>query len=308
MSKLHRKEILLFVIVAAVVFGLLWPRQEVPSVTESSSLRDFLGRQITLPAEKPLRIVSLSPSNTEILFALGAGDRVVGVTTYCDYPAEAKKLPKVGGFQNPDLETIVQMNPDVVFASGALQAQIIKALERAGIPVVAIEPHSMPEVLHAIELVGLIIGEQENAAQLSNELSYVLDKVRRSQKPGEKPRVFVEVWDLPLITVGGKSYISDVIVQAGGINVAAAKHGDYVPVDFETLYTYNPEIYLITHRGGLGDGNTLITAKPELKDIAAIKQRQIYTIVDDFLARPGPRSFIALEQVAAILQGNGERK
>lgn len=306
------KGVLLYLILIGAVLGLLWPRYQSPPTAEFDGLHDFVGRQITLPAAKPMRIVSLSPGNTEILFALGAGDRVVGVTDYCDYPASAKERPKVGGFQNPDLETIVQMQPDIVFASGAFQTQTIVALERAGIPVVAIEPHSMPEVLRAIELVGLLIGEKANASRLNDQLAQVLAKVRAAGQQDNKPQVFVEVWDLPFMTIGGKSYISDVIAQAGGVNVAAGRAGDYIPADFETLYTYNPDVYLVAHRGVLAGGETMVTGKPELQDIAAIKQQRVYVIVDDFLARPGPRSFIAMEQVATILQvksrENGDSK
>jgi iron complex transport system substrate-binding protein len=306
MGVMRLKGMLLYLLLIGAVLGLLWPRSQPLTGTESAELHDFVGREITMPAAKPMRIVSLSPGNTEILFALGAGDRVVGVTDYCDYPAIAKERPKVGGFQSPDLETIVQMQPDIVFASGAFQSQIILALERAGITVVAIEPHSVPDVLRAIELVGLLIGEQDNASQLNRQLGQILDRVRAAAQQGDKPRVFVEVWDLPFMTVGGKSYISDVVAQAGGINVAAGRTGDYIPGDFETLYTYNPDVYLVAHRGGLADGETMVTSKPELQDIAAIKNGQVYTITDDFLARPGPRSFVAMEQVAAILQAKSK--
>jgi ABC-type Fe3+-hydroxamate transport system, periplasmic component len=252
-----------------------------------------------LPSVKPQRIVSMSPGNTEILFALGAGDRVVGVASYSDYPEEAKSKPTIGGYHAPDVEKIVALAPDIVFAMGEVQAHYIQVLEQAGITVVAVEPKTMPEILTAIEAIGNAIGEQERACALCAELAGRLDAVQRLTVQTPPKRVFLEVWDSPLLTVGRRSFINDIITQAGGLNVAAGKDADYTPCDLETLYAYNPEVYVIISHSR-GDMRSLV-ARPELADIAAVKNGQVFQLVDDVLARPSPRSFAGLVDLAEIL-------
>jgi iron complex transport system substrate-binding protein len=252
----------------------------------------------TLPA-KPQRIVSLSPGNTEILFALGAGDRVVGVTSYSDYPEEAKTKPSIGGYHAPDVEKIVALAPDVVFAMGEVQATYIKVLRQAGISVVAVEPKTLPEILAAIGVISEAIGEQERGAALRASLAGRLDEVRRLTAGVPPQRVFIEVWDAPLLTVGNKSFINDIIDQAGGVNVAAGRQVDYTPCDIETLYAYNPDVYIVLSHSRDDDRSFIF--RPELADIAAVRNRQVFQMVDDLIARPGPRSFTGLAELAAIL-------
>lgn len=291
-----------YFVMSLFILIMLLPVQESKTSTRGQ-LQDFLGRSIDIPETKPLRIVSLAPSITEILFAVGAGDRVVGVTTYCDFPEQAKKLPKVGGFQSPDIETIVMMRPDLVLASGQMHYQTIRALEKAGIRVAAIEPQTMEEVLKAIRLIGSLVHEEANGEKLAGELAQKLQNIRTLHAGSDKRRVFVEIWDVPLLTVGAKSYIHDVIVQAGGVNVAGARQVDYLPSDFETLYAYNPDTYLVVRHGVYGKKTEVFT-KFQLNDIQAVRENRIFYVSDDFLARPGPRSFAALEEVAAILHSS----
>ncbi|HEY3426201.1 MAG TPA: cobalamin-binding protein [Negativicutes bacterium] len=250
-------------------------------------------------AAKPQRIVSMSPGNTEILFALGAGDRVVGVTSFCDYPEQAKAKPKIGGFYTPDVETIVTLAPDIVFAAGDVQSRYISSLQQAGIPVVSIEPKTMPEVLAAITVISELIGEQANGAVLHAALANQLEQVHQLTKATTPRRVFLEVWDMPFLTVGSKSFISDIITQAGGISAAIDRDVDYTPCDFETLYAYDPETYITINR--TQEESRTVSNRPELAEITAIKENQVYHMQDDILARPGPRSFTGLAQLAKLL-------
>jgi iron complex transport system substrate-binding protein len=250
-------------------------------------------------AAKPQRIVSMSPGNTEILFALGAGDRVVGVTSFCDYPEQAKAKPKIGGFYTPDVETIVTLAPDIVFAAGDVQSRYISSLQQAGIPVVSIEPKTMPEVLTAITVISELIGEQANGAVLHAALANQLEQVHQLTKATTPRRVFLEVWDMPFLTVGSKSFISDIITQAGGISAAIDRDVDYTPCDFETLYAYDPETYITINR--TQEESRTVSNRPELAEITAIKENQVYHMQDDILARPGPRSFTGLAQLAKLL-------
>lgn len=248
---------------------------------------------------KPQRIVSMSPGNTEIVFALGAGDRVVGVTSYSDYPEEAKTKPTIGGYHAPDVEKIVSLAPDVVFAMTDIQAKYIQILRQAGIRVVAVEPKTLPEILNAIDIISEALGEEERGRQLHQELAGQLDQVRRHVGAAPVKRTFLEVWDTPLLTVGRQSFIHDLITQAGGINVSADKNVDYTPCDIEQLYAYNPEVYVVLSHSR-DDIRSVIT-NPNLAAIQAVKTNQVFSITDDLLQRPGPRSFTGLVKLAEIL-------
>lgn len=248
---------------------------------------------------KPQRIVSMSPGNTEIVFALGAGDRVVGVTSYSDYPEEAKTKPTIGGYHAPDVEKIVSLAPDVVFAMTDIQAKYIQILRQAGIRVVAVEPKTLPEILNAIDIISEALGEEERGRQLHQELAGQLDQVRRHVGAAPVKRTFLEVWDTPLLTVGRQSFIHDLITQAGGINVSADKNVDYTPCDIEQLYAYNPEVYVVLSHSR-DDIRSVIT-NPNLSAIQAVKTNQVFSITDDLLQRPGPRSFTGLVKLAEIL-------
>lgn len=248
---------------------------------------------------KPQRIVSMSPGNTEIVFALGAGDRVVGVTSYSDYPEEAKTKPTIGGYHAPDVEKIVSLAPDVVFAMTDIQAKYIQILRQAGIRVVAVEPKTLPEILNAIDIISEALGEEARGRQLHQELAGQLDQVRRQVGTAPAKRTFLEVWDTPLLTVGRQSFIHDLITQAGGINVSADKNVDYTPCDIEQLYAYNPEVYVVLSHSR--DDIRSVIANPNLAAIQAVKANQVFSITDDLLQRPGPRSFTGLVKLAEIL-------
>lgn len=299
MSRLHIS-LLLCLIAAALGFALAPASTGPRAPDQAGTVRDFLGRAVPVFAVKAERVISLSPSNTEILFALGAGDRVIAVTEYSDYPEAAKEKPRVGGFQSPDVEQIVALRPDVVFAAGQLHTRVIQQLTAAQIPVVAIEPRTMQDVLAAIELVGAVIQEPEAARGLTGKLKGRLDRIHRLTAGQAAARVFVEVWDEPFMTIGGKSYLSDIVAQAGGINVAKDKPLDYMTCDFETLYGFNPDVYVAVSHVGLG--RTLGMSKhPWMQNLPAVAQEKVYYVPDDILSRPGPRSFDGLVELAKIL-------
>jgi len=248
---------------------------------------------------KPQRIVSLSPGNTEILFALGAGDRVVGVASFSDYPEEAKTKPSIGGYHAPDVEKIIALQPDLVVACGEIQAKYTRILQQAGIPVVSVDPQNMQEIITAVDTISEAIGEPERGAALHTELEQKLKEVNKRTQIAPQRKVFLEVWDSPLLTVGNKSFISDIITQAGGVNTARDKNVDYAPCDLETLYAYDPDVYVV-----IGHNRSIDRAfvnKPYLSEMAVVKNKQVFFIEDDLVTRPGPRSFQGLVQLADIL-------
>ena len=285
-------------LLAAVLLLSMLPPQNTLAAEGSERSRGFKSNN-QISASKPQRIVSLSPGNTEILFALGAGERVVGVTSYSDYPEAAKTKPSIGGYHAPDVEKIIALAPDIVLAMGDVQKKYVRILERAGIRVVSVEPKTMAEIVSAIDIISEAIGEPERGAALHAELVQQLNEVQRLTAQTPRKKVFLQIWDTPLLTVGKRSFINDMIGQAGGVNAAADKNVDYTPCDIETLYAYNPAKYIVISHSR--NESYSFIARPEMADIEAVKNEQIYQVDDALLTRPGPRSFIGLVQLAKIL-------
>jgi iron complex transport system substrate-binding protein len=265
---------------------------------------DGLGRSVTI-GKIPQRIVSLAPSNTEILFALGLGDKVVGVTEYCNYPQEAITKPKVGGFSNVDIEKVVSIEPDLVLATHIHAKTVIPALEKLGLTVVALTPGSLDEVLDSITLVGKITGQSAEASKLVNNLrtriATVADKTR-NLSPDQRLRVFYITWHDPLMTAGTETLADDVISSAGGQNIAYDISGDKA-IDLETVIYRDPQV--IVASVGMGSGEDLpwqyVQTEPRLKNTQALLNGRIYKIDGDIIHRPGPRIVDALEQMAQFI-------
>lgn len=265
---------------------------------------DGLGRSVTID-KIPQRIVSLAPSNTEILFALGLGDKVVGVTEYCNYPQEAMTKPKVGGFSNVDIEKVVSLEPDLVLATHIHGKTVIPALEKLGLTVVAITPGSLNEVLDSITLVGKITGQSREASKLINDLGTrieaVMDKTR-ILSPDQKPRVFYITWHDPLMTAGTETLADDVISSAGGQNIAYDISGDKA-INLETVIYRDPQV--IVASVGMGSGGDLpwqyVQTEPRLENTQALLNDRVYKIDGDVIHRPGPRIVDALEQMAQFI-------
>lgn len=270
----------------------------------AGNIVDGLGRQVTISVI-PQRIVSLAPSNTEILFALGLGDKVVGDTEYCNYPEAAKTKPKVGGFSTVDVEKVVSLRPDLVLATQIHDKTTIPALENLGITVVALSPHSPNEVLDNIKLVGKITGQDKEAAELIKSLSgrikAIVDKTQKLS-PDQRPRVFYVTWHDPLWTAGTGTLTNDVISQAGGQNIASDITGDKT-IDLETVISRDPEVIIVSV--GMGTGQDLpwqyIKSEPRLKNTQALISGRVYKIDGDLIDRPGPRIVEALEQMAQFI-------
>ena len=265
---------------------------------------DGLGRQVTINAV-PQRIVSLAPSNTEILFALGLGDKVVGVTEYCNYPEAAKTKPKVGGFSTVDIEKVVSLRPDLVLATQIHSKTIIPALEKLGLTVVALTPSSLTGVLDSITLVGKITGQSKEASELVKDLSTRIKSIAdETQKlsHAQRPRVFYVTWHDPLMTAGTGTLSNDVISQAGGQNIASDITGDKT-IDLETVINRDPEVIIVSVGMGTGEDSPwqYIKSESRLKNTQALLTDRVYKIDGDLIHRPGPRIVEALEQMAQFI-------
>jgi iron complex transport system substrate-binding protein len=270
------------------------------------SVRDDLGREVTL-AGRPARIVSLGPAVTETLFAVGAGSRVVAVTTTDNFPPEVERLPKVGGFapQTINLEAILAQKPDLVIAGGRFQQPVVEALDRLGIKAVVIDPDSLDGVLDAIVLVGKMAGEKAKADDLVADLRRRREAVRRQAaalKPADRRRVLYVLWDEPLQTAGARTFVGQLITEAGGDHLFAEAGQQYPRVSDEAVLARDPDLILAPDHGGVLLRDRL-AQRPGWGDLAAVKPGRIVTVPEDLLHRPGPRIIDGLERIAAVLRG-----
>ncbi|MCP4160390.1 MAG: cobalamin-binding protein, partial [Deltaproteobacteria bacterium] len=194
----------------------------------------------------PQRIISLSPSTTETLFAIGAGDQVVGVTEYCDFPAEAASREKVGGYsaKTISIETIISLNPDLVIAGVAAHQPIADTLRDAGIPVLSIEPKTIEDIQNTILELAIITGHETKGKEITKNISERLEFIEKeisSLTIDQRISVFYEVWDAPLMTAGPGSFTGQMIEMAGGINIFSDASGDYPQISSEELISRNPK-------------------------------------------------------------------
>ena len=252
------------------------------------------------------RIVSLSPALTEMLFAIGAADRVVGVTTFCTYPAEAEALPKIGGFseRSISLEAIVALSPTIVIGQASAHESIAASLESARIRTVLFEAGGFEQVIANVELLGGVVGRADGAASVVRDIRERAERITSTVSgipEDRRVRVFWETWDDPLMTAGPNTFTGDVIRLAGGVNIFADVEQDWPVVSHEEVLRRNPEAILasVTHDEKLTP--ELLAERPGWSDIAAVREQRIHLFDGDIVSRPGPRVIDALELMAAAL-------
>jgi iron complex transport system substrate-binding protein len=254
---------------------------------------DEVGRTIKVKPQ-PQRIVSLAPSITETLFALGLGDRVVGVTSYCDYPPEAARKEKLGDTLRPSIEKIVALKADLVIASTSSQLeQFVLYLDQVGVPIYVSNPRDLEGVLESITKIGEVTGAAASARDLVGRLRERIDAVESRLVGAERPRVFFILSNEPLITAGGGSFINGLITSAGGRSISAEAEADYPQYSLETAVAEKPEvIFFQSGEARLPD---------RLKQTPAGRADRVFHINDDLLLRPGPRIVDGFEQMAAYI-------
>jgi len=262
---------------------------------------DDAGRSIEIGIQ-PERMISLSPGNTEILFALGLGEKVVGVTNYCDYPEEAKEKPKVGGFSTISIEKIVSLEPDLVLATGGVQRQIVDRLESIGIKTLVVSPETVEEIIKDIELIGRIANKNDEAEVLVENLrSRIEDVSTKIQQTTSRPKVYYEIWHNPLMSIGEGTWIDELIGLAGGRNIFSGSSDPYPMVNSELIIQRDPEIIIIKRGYMGGAAKEDILARPGWQEISAVRDGRIYEIDEDILIRPGPRIVDGLEILAIAI-------
>ena len=265
----------------------------------SREITDDAGRRVSIPV-KVDRVISLAPNLTEIVFAVGAGDRLVGRTSYCDYPPEAKKIPAVGDTIHPNLEPIIALKPQVVLVSTASQLEVFtQQLKGQNIAVFVTDPHDLEGVFRSIEQIGEIVGEKDKANQLVQKLQERTSAVQQAVKYEPLVKVFYQASGEPLYTAGRDSFVTDLIRRAGGASVTADVPGAWPKFSNESALAARPEAVILPTGGSMGAANANVAEA--LRQSPAVLNGRVYKINDDHLARPGPRLVDGLEEMARAL-------
>lgn len=269
--------------------------EQKPGASFPVTVQDDSGAEMTVERE-PKRIVSLIPSTTEIAFSLGIGDRIVGVTTNDNYPPEVEKIEKVGDI-NINVEKVLELKPDLVLAS-PLNGETVEKLRSLGLTVLSVDAQSLEGVYDSIRRVGKATGALKQAEQLIDEMEKEKEQVVRkvaSIPEEERPKVWVEVDPTPY-TVGGDTFLNELITLAGGRNVAAEMKG-WPQVSAEQVIKWNPDVILTTYE----KADKSVASRPGWDRIAAVKAKRIHSLNPDLTTRPGPRVTEGLKQIAQIL-------
>ncbi len=278
------------ILLLAAIFICGACQSKTPSTENARVFTDELGRTIRVKPN-PQRIISLAPSITETLFAIGAGDQLAGVTTFCDYPEEVGQKEKVGDTLRPSVEKIVALKPDLVIISTSSQLEgFLKQLEEIGIPVYINNPRNIDESISSIERIGEVIGFDNQSRELASSLRARVGAVRSRVASLPRPATLLILGAEPLIVAGRRSFINNLIEEAGGRSVSADADADYPQFSYETALARQPEIiFLQSGQEPLPD---------RLKSTPAARGGRVYRLDDALLLRPGPRIVDGLEQMA----------
>lgn len=251
--------------------------------------------------EVPARIISVAPNMTEILFALGADDRLAGVTDICDFPPEAKEKPKIGSFVNPSSERLVALEPDLVIACGTLHP-VLGRLRELGVPVLSFDPHTVDELLAMVEKVGTAVGLQDTAHDLTAPLRDEIETVRSrlaTLDASDRVRVFIEMWHDPLMTAGAGSFVNDLVETAGAVNVAASIGRHYFELSQEHVLNADPQVIIAAHMERGVSARDLILNRETWRTVSAVSSGRIVDDINpDLLLRPSLRAVHTVKKLA----------
>jgi len=261
----------------------------------------FLLACISARAETPpKKIVSLAPSVTETMFALGYGDKLVGVTSYCDYPPEAKKIARIGDFMNPSLEAVAAKRPDLVIGvAGATDIVRAREMERLGLNVVLLPLQSLDDILKAIRVIAGLIGSSNTGEALAAKISVQVDDVKKRVRAAPRRKVLLVVGYQPLIAAGGKNFIDELITLAGGTNIAAGAAQPWLNMPDEYVVAKAPDVII---EAGMGSEREKANKRwSDLASLPAVREKRIYPYPSDKILRPGPRFGEAAGELARLI-------
>jgi iron complex transport system substrate-binding protein len=277
-----------------VLFILLWVFP-----VQAATLIDMVGREVELQGP-PRRIISLAPSLTEILYALGAGDAVVGVTDYATYPPEVEAKPSVGGGINPNLEVIVALKPDLIFVSAdANRWDTITQLEQLQIPVFGVRAVGIEGVFASIDKVGQVLGGKREAEELVADMRRRLANVSKEVKGLARPKVLYVIWIDPLIVAGRGTVIDGLIDVVGGANVVRTP--GFFRYSLEQVLVHEPDVIVLALEAGVPEDREVLRRMPGWREMRAVREGAVRVIDANLINRPGPRIVEAAEVLAGLL-------
>lgn len=272
----------------------------ITGLAESFTARDMAGREVMLAAP-PKRIVSLVPSVTEILYALGAEGVLVGVTDFCDFPPEARTRPKVGGMVAPSLEAIVALKPDLVIATTeGTREDTVTQLGRLKVPVYLVAAHQVADATLLIRRLGELTGSESSAGPLVAKLEQRIEAVKKAVGPHARPRVLYVLWPEPLIVPGRGALVTELIQIAGGQSLTADDHDAWPRYSLEAAVARSPEVILLANHGA-GTGAVEVEKWRRLASLPAVKSGRLLSVNGDLMHRYGPRFVDGLEQLARAI-------
>lgn len=260
----------------------------------------FLCRTACFAQTAAARYISLAPSTTEILFALGLEDQVVGVSSFCDYPPQARKKEIVGTFSLPNIEKILSLKPDIVFCTGLEQAPAVADLSRTGAKIYVSHPSNISEVFDSINEIGVLVNREKEAQELVNRMKQEIEEISAEVRliPEDKrPAVFIEYWASPLMTAGKGSFINELIVLAGGRNIAGDSPKPYGSFSPEEVIRRDPDCIILAYMVNQ-DAGKILRQRMGWGKIKAVINNCVYSDIDpNILLRPGPRIVEGLKEI-----------
>ena len=272
-----------------------------PAAVPMREVTDEVGRTVRIPMN-PSRIVSLAPSLTETVYALGVEDRLVGDTDYCDYPPDAQKKPKVGGVIDPNLEEIAALRPDLVLVTkGANRLETVRALDSFGIPTYATDPHKVDEIITSMEKLADVLNVPAAGKALAEDLQRRLTILQTKLRALPPRRVLFVVWTEPLISVGKDTFIADALHKAGAVSIVDSTQ-DWPQISMEEVARLQPEylIFAASHPDAAVRDYDSLANLAGWRILNAVRNRH-YAVISDAVIRPAPRIVSAIEDLARQL-------
>jgi iron complex transport system substrate-binding protein len=269
--------------------------------SSSQRFKDEVGRDVIVPFP-PKKIISLAPNVTEILFSLGLDQEIVGVSIHCNFPEKVQRKVRVGSYISLDFEKIVSLKPDLIIATGAGNTRdMVDRLERLGFPTYVIFPKNVEDVTRSVGHLSQLVGREKEGEEIIQEMRRRRERVLALTLGLPRPRVFLQIGEAPIVTVGKNSFADDLIRLAGGDNVAGNEKEMYPRFGMEEILKRSPEVILISSMNPRGNYQKVLQEWSRWKTIPAVKNGQIYLIDSDLIDRPSPRIIEGLEEMARIL-------
>ena len=301
----HKRKTCLALLLVILLGGLILV---LPACSTAKTVTDQLGRKVQL-SDHPMRIVSLAPSITEILFALKLSDRLVGATQFSDYPAAARSLPKVGSYVHLNVEKIVALNPDLCIAvKDGNPITAISKLEGMGIPVYAVDPRNLKAVMGTMEELGRLLDVSDRSTAIVSHMRTRIDYIGQCiAGASHRPTVFFQIGVSPIVSVGTSTFLHELITMAGGINLAQGKT-PYPRFSKEEVIVLRPEVMIITSMARQAVFEEVKQDWQQWDAMPAVKNDRIYLVDSDVLDRPSPRLVDGLEMLARLIHPDRFRK